>query len=177
MTHTRSLQEQADDLVVGENTNTILLTSLDAFQFAIDHLSAQARRSVKLFSQELDHDFYDRDAFVERISQVCRRNRDSHVQILLKDANKAVKQGHRLVELKKRLPSHIDMRLLSAEFADMNDEYLLVDDIALVKRFAQGTLRGHCECRAIPDAAKYARQFNHIWEHCLPCRDLERIHL
>ena len=52
-----------------------------------------------------------------------------------------------------------------------------VDGRGMVKRFALGHLRGHCEFRSVPDAAKYSRQFEEIWERSQPCMELRRLAL
>ena len=170
-----SIQNLASLLVVGESTGTILLESVDDFRCAIDSMTAQSRRSIKLFTQEMDHEFYDRDAFIEAASLACRSHRNCTMSILLKDANKAAKLGHRLADLQKRVPSLVQIRSLPMEYADMNDEFIIVDEIAMVKRFALGYMRGHCEFRSIPDAVKFSRQFNEIWERSLPCQELRRL--
>jgi len=54
---------------------------------------------------------------------------------------------------------------------------MIVDDQGMVKRFALGNMRGHCEFRSVPDAVKYGRQFNEIWERSQPCTELRRLAL
>ncbi|HVK98248.1 MAG TPA: hypothetical protein VM553_00475 [Dongiaceae bacterium] len=172
-----SIQNLAPQLVVGESTGTILLESADDFRCAINRMAEQAVRSVRIFTQELDHDLYDHPDFLEIASSVCRQRRNCTLQILLKNADKASRLGHRLVELQKRLPSSIEIRSLPEEYEETNDEFFLVDDIALVKRFAIGYMRGHCEFRSIPDAVKKARWFGEVWERSEPCQELRRLSL
>lgn len=172
-----SINEITDSLIVGENKDTITLESLEDFCFAIDRMAEQAKRRVKIFTQELDHDLYDRAETSSLLLHACRKHKGCTVSILLKDANRAAKHGHRLVELQQRLPSNIELRSLPAEYKDKTDEYFIVDDMAMIKRFSIGYMRGHCEFRAIPDAVKYGKQFNDIWERSLPCQELRRLSL
>jgi hypothetical protein len=172
-----SIENLAPLLINGESTGTILLESLADFRCAIDRMAEQAKRNIKIFTQELDHDLYDQAPFIKILSSLCRNQRGFSLQLILKDANKAAKFGHRLVELQKRVPSSIEIRGLPNEYQDLTDEYLIVDDQAMVKRFSIGYMRGHCEFRAIPDAVKYGRQFNEIWERSLPCQELRRLSL
>lgn len=176
-TDTLSLQELAPTLTVGEHSGTLLLESLEDFHCSLISMAGQARRNMRLFTQELDHELYDHDALIDAISRSCRENRLCTLSILLKDANKVAKLGHRLVELQKRLPSLIEIRSLPRDFHDRTDEFFIVDELAMVKKFALGRMRGHCEFRSIPDAIKFSRQFNDIWERSQPCLELRRLSL
>ena len=172
-----SFIQQAPDLVLNKSSDTYLLETLEEFRCAIDHMAPQAKRHIKIFSQELDHDFYDRPEFMDALGPLFKKRRGFSVSVILKDPNKASKMGHRLVELQKRLPTRCEIRSLPREYGDMTDEYMIVDDQGMVKRFALGNMRGHCEFRSVPDAVKYGRQFNEIWERSQPCTELRRLAL
>ncbi|RLT97347.1 hypothetical protein [Ketobacter sp.] len=172
-----SFEQQAQALELGESPGTFLLESLEEFHAALDSMAPQAKRHIKIFTQELEHAFYDRSEFLDLLTPLFRDHRGFSVSILLKDPNKAAKLGHRLVELQKRLPTRCEIRSLPREYEDMTDEYMIVDDLGMVKRFALGSLRGHCEFRAVPDAVKYAREFNEIWARGMPCTELRRLAL
>lgn len=172
-----SFTQLAPDMVLGESTGTHLLESLEEFRLALDTMAPQAKRHIKIFTQELDHDFYDRDAFMQGLGPLFKNRRGLNISILLKDPNKAAKQDHRLVELQKRLPTRCEIRSLPREYEDMTDEYMIVDDLGMVKRFALGNMRGHCEFRSVPDGVKYGRQFDEIWGRSMPCTELRRLAL
>ena len=172
-----SIQNLAALLIVGESTGTVLLESVDDFRCAINRMAQQTVRNIKIFTQELDHELYDHVGFLQIASAVCRQRKNCTIQVLLKNPEKATRFGHRLVELQKRLPSSIEIRGVPAEYEEANDEFLIVDDIAMVKRFALGYMRGHCEFRSVPDAVKKSRWFSEIWERSEPCQELRRLHL
>lgn len=172
-----SFQELASELELGESSETHLLETLEDFRLALDAMVPQSRRFIKIFTQELDHGLYDRSEFTERLAPLFRDHRGFTICIIVKDPNKAAKLGHRLVELQRRLPTRCEIRSLPREYEDVTDEYLIVDDVGMVKRFALGNMRGHCEFRSIPDAVKYGRQFNEIWERSQPCAELRRLSL
>jgi len=172
-----SFLEHAHQQELGESPDTHLLESLEEFQTAIDTMAPQAKRHIKIFTQELDHEFYDRTAFLDILGPLFRQHRGFTVSIILKDPNRAAKLGHRLVELQQRLPTCCEIRSLPREYQDISDEYIIVDDIGMVKRFALGNMRGHCEFRSVPDAKKYSRLFNEIWGRSQPCTELRRLSL
>ena len=140
-------------------------------------MASQSRRHIKVFSQELAHEFYDRASFIDLLTPLFGVHRNFSINILLKDPHKAAKLGHRLVELQRRLPTRCEIRSLPEEYEDLNDEYMIVDDMGMVKRFALGNMRGHCQFRAVPDAIKYARQFSEIWERSHSCTELRGLAL
>ena len=172
-----SFELQAKDLELGESSGTFLLETLEEFRAALDAMTPQAKRHIKIFTQELEHAFYDRAEFLDLLTPLFKDQRGFTVSILLKDPNKAAKVGHRLVELQKRLPTRCEIRSLPREYEEMTDEYLIVDDLGMIKRFALGNMRGHCEFRSVPDAVKYGREFNDIWERSMPCTELRRLAL
>lgn len=172
-----SIENLVSLLVVGESTGTLLLESAVDFRAAINRMAEQAVRNVKIFTQELDHELYDQVEFIKIASAICRQRKNCTISILLKNPDKCVRLGHRLVELQKRVPSSIEIRSVPEQYGELTDEFLVVDDIAMVKRFALGYMRGHCEFRSVPDAVKNARLFNEIWERSGPCQELRRLSL
>ncbi|MCG8316542.1 MAG: hypothetical protein MI976_25295 [Pseudomonadales bacterium] len=172
-----SIQNLGPLLQLGESTGTMTLDGKDDFRAALDNMAQQARHSIKIFTQELDHELYDDVDFLKVASDVGRNRKHCEIQILVKDANKATKLGHRLVELHRRLPTSILIHQLPRDYIEDNDEYMLVDDIGLVKRYTIGYMQGCCEFKSIPEAQKKARYFDSIWQRSEPCQDLRRISL
>lgn len=172
-----SAEDRFSERVVGQDTDALLLESAAEFRAAINRMAVQALRSIKIFTQELDHELYDQEAFVQIVSRICRERRGCTLSILLKSPYRCAEVGHRLVELQHRLPSFIEIRSVPADYDQLEDEFFIVDDIGMVKRFALGYMRGRCEFRSVPDALKKARLFNEIWERSEPCQELRRLSL
>lgn len=162
-------------LIVGESTGALALDGVDEFHCAINNMARQAKLSIKIFTQEFDRELYDDTEFLRIASEVARNRKNVPIRILLKDAGKAARGGHRMVELQRRLPSCIEIRSFPYDIAEDMDEFLLVDNIGMVKRYTHGYMRGHCEFRAIPDAAKKARYFDTAWDRAEPCQELRRL--
>lgn len=162
-------------LVLGESTGTISLSGEAEFQCAINNMARQTKLSIKIFTQEFDRELYDNTDFLRIASDVARNRKNVPIRILLKDPGKAAKLGHRMVELQRRLPSSIEIRSFPVEIIEDMDEFLLVDNIGLVKRYNHGHMHGYCEFRAIPDAAKKTRYFDSAWDRAEPCQELRRL--
>jgi hypothetical protein len=162
-------------LVLGESTGTLSLSGVEEFQCAINNMARQTKLSMKIFTQEFDRELYDNPDFLRIASDVARNRKNVPIRILLKNPGKAAQLGHRMVELQRRVPSCIEIRSFPFEIIEDMDEFLLVDNVGLVKRYTHGHMRGFCEFRAIPDAAKKARYFDSAWDRAEPCQELRRL--
>lgn len=172
-----SIQNLGPLLVVGESTGLITLDGTEDFRAAVNNMLRQAKFSVRIFTQELDHELYDQAEFIKLASDIGRNRQKCEINILLKHSDKAAKLGHRLVELHKRLPTSIHLKQLPRDYEEIKEEFFIVDEIALVKRFSMGYMQGNCEFKSIPEALKKARFFDDIWHKSEPCQELRRLSL
>ncbi len=172
-----SIQNLGPLLVVGESTGVITLDGSDDFHAALDNMIRQARSSVRIFTQELDHELYDHAEFIRHASRIGRQVKNCSIDILIKKPDKAARLGHRLVELHRRLPSSIHIRQLPSDYEENTEEFMIVDEIGIVRRFTMGYMQGNCEFKSIPDALKKTRFFDEIWQKAEPCQELRRLHI
>jgi hypothetical protein len=170
-----SIENLGPLLVLGESTGIITLDGSSDFRAAINNMVRQARHRVRIFTQELDHELYDQPDFIKITSKIGRQSKLCEIQILIHHPDKPSRLGHRLVELHRRLPSSILIRELPEDYDSLQDEYLIVDEIGLVKRHVMGYMQGTCEFKSIPDALKRARLFDEIWQRAEPSQSLRRL--
>lgn len=170
-----SIQNLGPLLVVGESTGSIGLDGEVDFHAALNNMAAQAKKSVKIFTQELDPELYDQPEFLKIMSDIARNRKQCKIQILIQSPDKAAKSGHRLVELQKRLTSAIQIHSIPENETDNNDEFMVIDDIAITRRFSMGFMHGNCEFKAIPEAQKKSRFFDLIWQQSNPCQEFRRL--
>src|SRR3990167_3834831 len=100
-----SITNLGELLIVGESTGTLALSGVEEFRCAINNMARQAKLSIKIFTQEFDHDLYDTAELLRVASDVARNRKNVPIRILLKDPGNAARRGHRMVELQRRLPS------------------------------------------------------------------------
>ena len=172
-----SFENIAPLLVLGESTGVLHLNSIDDFN-AIDlSMVSQATRNIRIFTQDLDHELYDNDIFVGSISDIARKHRSTIIQILVIDPSKAIKHGHKLVELSKRLTSAVFIRKVHDDYVKNKESFLLVDNRGLVRRPKANVLKGTAEFRAIPDAQSKEAYFIEVWEKSSEDPSLRRLPL
>jgi len=100
----------------------------------MDSLAGQARQRIWLYDRFLEHDLYDRKPFRDMLSALARRHRLSEIRLLIHDDQSLVKRRHRLVELMRRLPSHMSLRLVNDDYPAEDQPFMLADRFGVVYR-------------------------------------------
>lgn len=88
---------------------------------------AHPRRHLVILSHLLDHTLFDAPELVDAISRFARSSPSADVRILIRDSSAIVSRGHRLVELSRRLDSHISIARIGDE-VPVNDESFVTWD-------------------------------------------------
>lgn len=125
---------RAQPMIAGEDTDAWLFDREQTLIRLMDSVVGQARQRIWLYDRFLDHDLYDRARFRELLSALARQHRLSEVRILIHDDQPLIKRRHRLVELMRRLPSHLSIRLINDEHPFENQPFLLADREGVVYR-------------------------------------------
>ncbi|MFA5627519.1 MAG: hypothetical protein WCX90_07585 [Thiohalomonadaceae bacterium] len=165
------------DYKLGENTKLLTLATVDDFRVTSLALAQQARRTLHIFTQDLDHALFDIAEFEEATSQLARHSQYSHVRILLQDSSAAVRRGHRLVDLAHRLSSHIAIRKPIAEYADLRQSFLLADETGYVSRQMADRYSGVADFNDRSTARNLVNLFNEVWERSQSDPQLRRLYL
>ncbi len=124
----------------------------------------QALQALRIFSHDLDPSIYDRAEFLDSVRRLALSNTRAPVQILLFDAEPAVRNGHRLIELTRQLSSRIQIRSVPEEFHHQIEAYLLADDSGYLLRRVADVLEGTADFFAPQQVRRMRDRFEHIWE-------------
>lgn len=137
----------------------------------------QPRRHLVILSQQLDHALFDNEALVEAVSRFARSSPSSEVRILIADSSLIVSRGHRLVELARRLDSHITIRRIADDTPPGEKSFVSWD--------GQGffLLPDFREYTAVADAydpvqaRKMVEAFDYYWTRSVPDPELRMLRL
>ena len=121
-------------MLLGEDRDAWLFDRENTMVELIDSLAGQARQRLWLYDRVLDHDLYDRLRFRELISSLARSHRLSDVRLLIHDDKPLVQRRHQIVELMRRLPSRIELRLVNEDYPVDDQPFLLADREGVVYR-------------------------------------------
>jgi hypothetical protein len=90
-------------------------------------LLQQARRSLCLYSQELEPWLFNHSSVEQACSDFLRAHPRNQLRILLRDSSRAVQDGHRLLQLNKRISSNFQIRKLHPDYPVEELSFLLAD--------------------------------------------------
>lgn len=163
--------------ILGTTDERIRLDSREDCQTAALALARQARRSLDIFTLDLDGDLYDTPDFVEAIKQLAIRHRHTQVRFLVQDATRAVKDGHRLIGLFHRLTSSIHVRKPSPEYREYRQAFLVADGTGMLRRPQADRFEGELNFKAPIDAREQLLFFDRVWQDSEPDPYLRRLHI
>lgn len=157
-------QDHSWPMVAGKDDTSWLFETESDLIGAMDSLASQARQSLWIYDQFLDHDRYDRFRLREIVSAVARRHRLSDVRLLIHDDRPLVQRRHQLVELMRRLPSKIELRLVSADHPSETQAFMLADREAMVYRHQFNKPDGFAQFSDPGHSKRLREVFQRMWE-------------
>lgn len=160
----------------GSPTYRKLTNSEDNREAALQ-LATQARRSLAMFSRDLDPLIYDTREFVAAAQQLALRSSYARIRIVVIDPTPAIKNGHRLIELSRRLSSYMEIRRPSEDHARLAEAYLISDDTGMLYRPLASRYEGFADTHDPFEARNRLRQFDEIWESAEPEPEFRRLGL
>lgn len=153
------------------------LTDRNGNREAAIQLAGQARRSLAVFTRDLEPAVYDTNEFLSAVQQLALRSRYSRIRIVVVDPTLAIKDGHRFIELARRLSSYIKIRRPSPDHAKLADAYLVADDTGVLYRPLASRYEGFADPHDPFEARARLRNFDDIWEQAEPEPEFHRLGL
>lgn len=155
----------------------IKLDGVEEFRSASLQLAGQAQRSLEIFSYDLDATLYDQQPFISAVRKFCLRSQFSQVRILLQNNVQVQKQGHRLVELVRKMPSSMEIRRPSSDYIDHQKYFLVVDQRAYLRWGLSKRYQGYVASDYRLKAQRLSDLFNEIWQCSQSDSELRRLYL
>lgn len=166
-----------DGLTLGEEGEDIELQSSEQNRVAATQMVSQARSTLHIFSHDIEPQIYDNDEFVSAVKELAIYSRFTTIQILFRDPTYAIKHGHRLVDLFRRLSSSIELREIHSDFHTLNEAFLVVDGRGVIHRQLASRYEGTANFNAPMRGRELIHTFTQVWEKSQPHPELRRLHL
>ena len=163
------------DFRLGETAGEIRLARRDEVAAAARLLISQARRSLHIFSFDLEPAIYDQPEIIHGLSELARSSPRVEVRILIQDSGRIVRDGHRLIPVIQRLPSRIEVRRLHLESGPLPEDYLVADADGYLHRRQGDLYDGTTDFHAPLRAAELVKRFMGLWESSQPDPNLRRL--
>lgn len=171
----------ADDVLegfrLGESETLLRLEGPEQMQKATLLLLSQAVRQVHIITPHLEADRFNTPEFADALSAFARRSRYAETRILVGDPSIAIRWGHRVVQLARRLPSLVQIRQLHHEDYNPEEAWIVADDIGLLRRDGIDGFLGMISAKSVMQAKKNNRRFKEIWERAHQVQEFREMHL
>lgn len=142
-----------------------LLDGISDFRNYSEQLISQSRRSIAILTRDLDALVYATPECVQYLSDFVRSSRNAQVQILIKDTQLAIENGHLLVRLAQRLSSKILVRKMTVEPNNKEMGFMLGDTDKLLYKNDDAVHRGFFNSAAASEAKSLREEFNYLWQY------------
>jgi len=162
---------------VGHDNKLLLLRREEEFRNVIVEMCRQATQNIRIYSPVLEHKLFDSVELRDICSSLARRNKYTRIEILIYDSHRMVKNGHALLEISRKLPSSIGIRIVDPELRQFDHEFVLVDDYGLVYRRDAETWDGYANFSDLTDNNRLARSFKSAWESGLYDANLRQLRI
>lgn len=165
------------DALLGQDSTLYTLEERRDVCLVSDLLAREARHSLLLLTEDLEPDIFSREAFLDSASELARRHPGSGFRILVRDGRRTVSRGHRLIELARKLSSHIEIRRPAVYHRDRQRTFLVADGKGYFDRPLANRYEGTANFNDPGAAEVLVREFEDVWEHATPERELARLYL
>lgn len=163
--------------ILGEHADDVAIDTSEDNQAAAVQLVNQGRRSLDIFTRDLEPRIYDTPEFTDAVRSLAIKTRDLHVRILVLDPDLIIKHGHRLIELARRLTSHMEIRKLHEDYCNNPEAYLVVDKRGLLHRKLASRYEAVVNFNNPMLATELHNQFTEMWERSKQYMDFKRLYI
>lgn len=157
-------------------TGTRPLASAEDNRAAALEVAQSARRSLVLLSVDLDPFIYDQEPFLTAVRQLATGSRYASIRVLVQDSARVVREGHRLVELARRLSSFIELRKPHTDYSTLTETFLVADEHVVLYRTLASRFEGIAGRNPLL-AREKLKLFNQIWGKSEPDQELRGLKL
>lgn len=140
-------------------------------------LVSRAQRELVVLTPDLEAAVYDTAAFLDAVVRLSTRSRHSNIRVLVADPTRALKYGHRLIELARRFTSSIQVRKPPPEHRDFCHAYLIVDRLAVLHKNDSNRYAGHADTHNPLLARQLLKEFDPIWDLSQVDVELRRLYI
>ncbi len=164
-----------DELVLGETPAQIRLNDMADNRLLALGLAQQARRTLDIFTRDLEPAIYDQEPFLNALRELALRSQRVRIRVLLQDASRIVQNGHRLVELMRRLTTFMEIRQPHQDYRDHNEAFLVADGVGIIHRRLADRPEGLGSFKMPLRGRELTNFFDEVWERSQPHPDLRRL--
>ena len=162
--------------ILGTSSEPFLLSRFNEYAEHIVTMALQCRRNITILSQDFDQKILNNDAVEAAIRSFLTSNsRVARIRILVQNPEKAIHQGHRLIELSRKLSSLMEIRQPANQHKSLTETAITFDQSGFLYRELGDRPEGsgcyHDPLRAL----ELERKFDDIWALSEPLAEFRRL--
>jgi hypothetical protein len=158
--------------VLGEHQPLERFSQADEARAHALALLQQARRSLCIYTDDLEPWLYHHSSIEEACRRFLLANPKNRLRILVKDLSRSVKDGHRLLSLSRRLTSNLLIRKLHPDYPAEDASFLLADSSSMLVRPEHGQFAGYALYQNPGRVRLQQRAFDLAWDTSILDPDL-----
>lgn len=163
--------------VLGEDAGPCPFEDSEALLGHTLGMLSQTRRSLRVFTHDLEPRLFDQTDVLDALAALARRSRYSRLEFLVFDPHAAVRDGHRLIELARRLSSFIELRQVHPEYQQDPTAFALFDERGLIYRPQYALYSGFADYNSPNLCIEKHKYFLEVWERSEPVQEFRRLYL
>ncbi len=163
--------------ILGETNEHIEVDRREDLGQLILSMSQQAKHRILIFSHDLDHALFDTDELYEAIKLLAIENQRTHIQILVQNAKPMTQKGHRLLDLSRRITSHIQIKVTAKEHSDIFETFIIFDDRAYIIQNHPERFEAYGNFYDPLKTHKLSEEFEELWGRAVIDSSIRRLSL
>ncbi len=151
-----------------------------ALSAAVLQLIAESRSDFAIYTRDLDPQILNTSAAIDALRTLALRPSNSvagQIRILVQNTQRAVNDGHRIIELSRRLPDAFSFRCPVAEDLQYTGAFFINDRFGYIERRLGDRFEFVGDLHGIAEQSRFKRYFDEVWERAVPASELRRLSL
>jgi len=140
-----------------------ILSNLEEYRAAVAEIATCAKRSLSIYTSDLEPQIYDQDSFLEPVKRLVLARSHARLRVLISDPGRVVRDGNRFMMMARRLTSYIDLRNVAPEYRSNPCAFIVADDKAIAFRQQCSRWEGIVEFNDTHIVQRYLAFFNEVW--------------
>ena len=140
-----------------------VITTLDEYREAVAELVTRAKRSMSIYTPNLEPVLYDQDIFLEPVKRLVLARGHVRLRVLISDPARAQREGNRFMQMARRLTSFIELRNVPPEYRNNPASFIVADDRAIAYRQQATKWEGIAEFNDQNVVRRHLAYFDEVW--------------
>ena len=162
---------------LGETNEHIEVGLREDLRQLILSMSQQAKHRILIFSHSLEHDLFDTDELYEAIKTLAIGSQRTHIHIIVQDTKPMTGKGHRLLELARRITSHMKIKVTAREHENIIENFIIFDDSAYIIQNNPEQFEAYGNFYEPSKTRQLSEQFDELWARGIIDSSLRRLSL